>query len=92
MSNNQYKINQRKLLGDTIHKIKSENDNENDINIIPNIKEKIKYKNPEKKKYYKKRNLNINDNLCKEMQEMIPQNNFDYQKSKYINGYYMIYL
>lgn len=67
MDNNQYKANQRKLLADTIHKIKSESENENDINIIPNLKNKFKNTKYEKKKNYKKKNLNINDNLCKEM-------------------------
>ncbi len=67
MDNNQYKANQRKLLAETIHKIKSESENENDINIIPNLKNKFKNTKYEKKKNYKKKNLNINDNLCKEM-------------------------
>ena len=67
MDNNQYKANQRKLLAETIHKIKSESENENDINIIPNLKNKFKNTKYEKKKNNKKKNLNINDNLCKEM-------------------------
>jgi len=53
MDNNQYKANQRKLLAETIHKIKSESENENDINIIPNLKNKFKNTKYEKKKNYK---------------------------------------
>ncbi len=93
MEKKEYKTKQRELLANMIHKIKSENYNENglDNSINLNINNKRKYmknnKKPKDKKHKntnKKINLNINDNLSKEMQDISPQKNINYEKSKHI--------
>ena len=94
MEKKEHKTKQRELLASMIQKIKSENYNENDLEINLNLnsdKKKMKSnkkqkekKNKNNKNNDKRMNLKINDNLSKEIQDISPQKNIDYEKSKYI--------
>lgn len=91
MEKKEYKTKQRELLANMIQKIKSENYNENDLEINLNLNSDKKKKKSNKKQKEKKNknnnkrmNLKINDNLSKEIQDISPQKNIDYEKSKYI--------
>ena len=91
MEKKEHKTKQRELLANMIQKIKSENYNENDLEINLNLnsdKKKMKSNKKQKEKKNKnnnkRMNLKINDNLSKEIQDISPQKNIDYEKSKYI--------
>ena len=81
MEKNQYKRKQREMLANMIKKLKNENEmyynQEIDLNrnIIP--------KKPKFKKHHKRKNLNLNDNLNKEIQDVDPQAYKNYEKCKY---------
>ena len=98
MEKKEHKTKQRELLANMIQKIKSENYNENDLEINlnlnsdkKNMKRNKKQKERKNKNNNKKVNLKINDNLSKEIQDLSPPKNIDYEKSKYIitNGNFL---
>lgn len=82
MEKNQYKRKQREMLANMIKKLKNENEidynEETDININRNIIPK----KPKFKKHHKRKNLNLNDNLSKEIQDVDPQAYKNYEKCK----------
>lgn len=83
MEKYQYKNKQREILANTIQKIKSENGI--DLNIGKYSNKKLIIKKPKSKKHHHKRkSLNLNDNLSKEIQDINPKNNKIYEKCKYL--------
>ena len=81
MEKNQYKRKQREMLANMIKKLK--NENEIDYNEEIDLNRNIIPKKPKFKKHHKRKNLNLNDNLNKEIQDVDPQAYKNYEKCKY---------
>jgi len=81
MEKNQYKRKQREMLANMIKKLK--NENEIDYNEDADLNRNIIPKKPKFKKHHKRKNLNLNDNLNKEIQDVDPQAYKNYEKCKY---------
>ena len=81
MEKNQYKRKQREMLANMIKKLK--NENEIDYNEDTDLNRNIIPKKPKFKKHHKRKNLNLNDNLNKEIHGIDPQAYQNYEKCKY---------
>ena len=81
MEKNHYKRKQREMLANMIKKLK--NENEIDYNEDTDLNRNIIPKKPKFKKHHKKKNLNLNDNLNKEIHGIDPQAYQNYEKCKY---------
>jgi hypothetical protein len=81
MEKNHYKRKQREMLANMIKKLK--NENEIDSNEDTDLNRNIIPKKPKFKKHHKKKNLNLNDNLNKEIHGIDPQAYQNYEKCKY---------